>query len=102
MLPAERTSPLLVARSHAFKRGALSLLLPGLGQWMQRRPVAAALHLSTNLLAALDAQGPVTIGLAITSRLLSAYEAYRYEHDSAPLRPNEELKPTATPSSLVG
>ena len=87
MLPATRTvgSGSRIARFHALKRAGFSLVLPGLGQWLQHRPIAAALHFSTVLLAALDAQAPVTIGLAIASRLLSAYEAYRYEQDSPSL-----------------
>jgi hypothetical protein len=80
-------------RVRALKRAGLSILMPGIGQWLQHRPIAAALHFSTVILAALEASSAATvlaIGLAIGSRLLSSYDAYQYERDNAPLHADDD------------
>jgi hypothetical protein len=80
----------LVARLPALKRGSWSLLIPGLGQWLQHRQITAAIHFSTVLVAALGARSPVAIGLAIAARLWSAWEAYHHEDRVPSAQPNEE------------
>jgi hypothetical protein len=80
----------LVAHLPALKRGAWSLLIPGLGQWLQHRQITAALHFSMVLVAALGARSPVTIGLAIAARLWSAWEAYHHEELVPSTQPREE------------
>jgi hypothetical protein len=72
------------------KRAGLSILVPGLGQLLQGRQVAAALQFSTVILAALDATSSWGIALAVASRLVSGCEAYLHEPS-----PEPEVNPNA-------
>ena len=93
------------SRSEAAGAAGLSLLVPGLAQLLQRRWVAAFIHIgavATYLVTVLQAGWGRAGWLAIAWNLWSGLEAYIYErrHTLRP-QPNEELKPAATQSSLV-
>jgi hypothetical protein len=66
------------------KRAGLSILVPGLGQLLQGRRVAAALHFSTVILLALGATSGWAIALFFVSRLVSSYDTYLHEPSPAP------------------
>ena len=92
-------------RDQAAAAAGLSLLIPGLSQALQHRWVPAYIHLGavlTYVLGVLQAGWGRAGWLAVAWNLWSAFDAYRHEryHDE-PAQPNEELKPTAFPSTLV-
>ncbi len=64
--------------------------MPGLGQLLQRRPIAAAIQFSTVLLVALDASTPTLIALAIVARAFSGVEAYLNDPGLEPSESKEE------------
>jgi len=72
------------------KRAGLSILVPGLGQLLQGRQVAAALQFSTVILLALDATSGWAIALFFVSRLVSGYDTYLHEPS-----PEPEVNPNA-------
>ena len=84
MLPVPQKPPSVVIapRAPTVERAILSLVLPGLGQFAQRRFLTGAGQLGTVLAyatTALALGGSRALLLAIAWNIWSAVDAYRYE-----------------------
>ena len=92
-------------RDQGAASAGLSLVVPGLGQALQRRWVPAIIHLGavlTYIFAVREAGWGPAGWFAVAWNVWSAVEAYWYERRHAePAQPNEELKPPAIRSNLV-
>jgi TM2 domain-containing membrane protein YozV len=75
--------PAMIQR-RAFEHAALSVLVPGLGQFAQRRPLSGIVQFATvvgYVVAALSLGGGRAAWLAVAWSVWSAVDAYRHEHD---------------------